>query len=54
MPTKPPPPTPSVDDLVAAYAESEEAVLKLTRKLKEHPEGWDGPCLCYTCLSYGD
>ena len=26
----------------------------LTRLLDEHPEDWDGPCECATCLSYGD
>lgn len=27
-------------------------LLKLTRLLDEHPEGWDGPCECATCMSY--
>lgn len=22
--------------------------------VEEHPEGYDGPCYCQTCLSYGD
>jgi hypothetical protein len=26
----------------------------LTRLLDEHPEDWDGPCECRTCLSYGN
>lgn len=45
---------PTLEDLAAAYVESEEAAVKLTRKLDEHPEDWDGPCECATCLSYGD
>ncbi|NKE69859.1 hypothetical protein [Candidatus Manganitrophus noduliformans] len=28
--------------------------LDVTRLLEEHPEGWDGPCECQLCLSYGD
>ena len=29
-------------------------LLALTETLDEHPEGYDGPCLCYECRSYGD
>lgn len=26
----------------------------LTSTLDEHPEGWDHPCMCALCRSYGD
>lgn len=29
-------------------------LLDLTRELNEHPDDYDGPCLCKLCLSYGD
>lgn len=29
-------------------------LLELSRLIKEHPEGYDGPCLCQMCCSYGD
>jgi len=28
--------------------------LDLTRNMDEHPEGWDTPCECKLCQSYGD
>ncbi len=28
-------------------------LIEMTRKLDEHPEGYDGPCLCKLCMSYG-
>ena len=31
---------------------SAEALMALTEKLTEHPEGWEGPCWCATCRSY--
>ena len=33
---------------------NERAFLDMTRRLQEHPEGYDGPCECETCQSYGD
>lgn len=29
-------------------------LLDMTRELEEHPEGYEGPCLCRLCVSYGD
>jgi len=29
-------------------------ILQLTEALEEHPDGYDGPCQCETCRSYGD
>ena len=35
------------------YAGREEAdLLNATRALDEHPDGYDGPCECATCMSY--
>ncbi len=33
--------------------EENAGLLKLTELLDEHPEGYDGPCLCKLCMSYG-
>ena len=30
-----------------------QTLLKLTMELDEHPEDYDGPCLCKLCASYG-
>ena len=32
----------------------EEELIAETKGLTEHPEWYDGPCACQTCLSYGD
>jgi hypothetical protein len=31
-----------------------DQLLEMTRMLDEHPEGYDGPCACKLCCSYGD
>lgn len=31
-------------------ANKDELLLSLTMMLDEHPEKWDGPCLCKSCL----
>jgi len=31
-----------------------EKLLKKTERVDEHPEGYNGPCLCHLCMSYGD
>jgi hypothetical protein len=31
-----------------------DQLLEMTRQLDEHPEGYDGPCLCRLCMSYAD
>lgn len=31
-----------------------DGFIELTKKLDEHPEGYDGPCLCALCRSYAD
>ena len=36
----------------AIRAERDKYWLALTRKLEEHPEGWNGPCACQECVSY--
>ena len=28
-------------------------LLELSENLNEHPEGYNGPCLCQLCKSYG-
>lgn len=30
----------------------EDLLIKLTMMLDEHPEEWDGPCMCKMCLEY--
>lgn len=32
--------------------EEENALLKLTEGFDEHPDGYDGPCMCQLCQSY--
>lgn len=29
-----------------------DELIQLTRLLDEHPEDWNGPCECPTCMSY--
>lgn len=29
-------------------------LLRMTNKVDEHPEEYNGPCLCRLCCSYGD
>jgi hypothetical protein len=36
-------------DIVTA---ERDALLAMTRSLDEHPEGYEGPCECKTCMSY--
>lgn len=31
-----------------------DQLLQLTRGLDEHPNDYDGPCLCKLCVSYAD
>jgi hypothetical protein len=33
---------------------SDGHLLKMTAELREHPDDYDGPCDCRTCLSYAD
>lgn len=33
-------------------ARDEAELLEITRALEEHPDGYDGPCECQTCISY--
>jgi hypothetical protein len=40
-----------LDLLIAA---DEQAFIELTIKIDEHPDGYDGPCLCALCRSYGE
>lgn len=35
------------------YAELAQHLEDLTSKMDEHPEGYDGPCWCRLCQSYG-
>ena len=44
------------DTLEAAKKELEvenKQLLELSENLNEHPEGYNGPCLCQLCKSYG-
>ncbi len=36
------------------WKQERDALLDMTKLLDEHPEGYDGPCMCKLCLSYGD
>lgn len=33
---------------------TDEELWQITEPLDEHPDGWDKPCMCATCRSYGD
>ena len=35
-------------------AQERDMLLEMTKMLDEHPEGYDGPCLCKMCMSYSD
>lgn len=35
-----------------AGVRDEAELLEITMHLDEHPEGYEGPCLCKTCTSY--
>jgi len=42
-------------EMVKALLEADNnGFFDLTAKLDEHPEGYDRPCLCKLCQSYGD
>jgi hypothetical protein len=32
----------------------ESGAIDLSRLLDEHPEEWNGPCMCALCMSYAD
>lgn len=34
-------------------SDERDGLLELSRGLDEHPDEYDGPCMCKTCLSYG-
>ena len=31
----------------------EAGAIAVTKLLDEHPEDWNGPCMCATCMDYG-
>ena len=33
---------------------TDEQLYELTQGIDEHPDGWDHPCICALCRSYGD
>lgn len=37
-----------------AVKRNEDELLDITQCLDEHPDGYDGPCLCAMCCSYGE
>lgn len=39
---------------VKSSQSAQRALVAMTRAMDEHPEGWDGPCECSLCMSYGD
>lgn len=42
-------------DLKEAFRLGFEAgCIDVTKHLDEHPENWDGPCMCALCMSYAD
>jgi len=34
------------------FHDHENQLIDLTMMLDEHPEGWEGPCMCKMCLEY--
>lgn len=40
------------DDETARLRAERDKLLTLTRMLDEHPDEYDGPCECKTCMSY--
>lgn len=44
----------AVPEAAALDQLTEEQAVRATRNLDEHPEGYDGPCACQTCMSYAD
>ena len=40
------------DDATAEERLARKKLLDKTRSIDEHPEGYEGPCLCRLCLSY--
>jgi FtsZ-binding cell division protein ZapB len=38
---------------IAELQKTNDDFLKMTSSLDEHPEGYEGPCLCRLCMSYG-
>jgi hypothetical protein len=36
------------------FEQERNDLLNLTTMLEDHPEEYDGPCMCRTCLSYCD
>lgn len=43
-----------IERLREDYGALEDSITKLTRTFDEHPDDYDGPCECPTCLSYAD
>lgn len=38
---------------IKEFESENKKLLELSENLDEHPEGYDGPCLCKLCKSYG-
>lgn len=38
--------------MTAQADQDDEQLLDITRGLDEHPDDYDGPCECRTCMSY--
>ena len=50
-----PPLTDAEWDLLKAEGEhAHPALLERTIQEEDHPDDYDGPCLCQTCMSYGE
>jgi hypothetical protein len=45
-------PTEAVRRYEATVVAAQKQLLDFTSLLDEHPEEWDGPCLCQLCMSY--
>lgn len=41
-------------EITKEYVEMINNLIEQTRGQEEHPEGFDSPCICDLCLSYGD
>ena len=43
----------SKEERIKELEAENKQLLELSENLNEHPEGYNGPCLCQLCKSYG-
>lgn len=61
QPLPPPPETAMIEQTLTLLKElnlrasmNDPDLLEITQCLDEHPDGYEGPCLCRMCASYGE